>query len=268
MDEADFMRQTLYRGTALGFVLMFFQLLLFGLDDLALCSPAARKRMDFLTPVLGAHPFDTDQPIRWYIYSGFASLCAVIAWIPVKFSPARVEKFIAKALRQQCRTHVAFCICVWIHASNRLIAGGNWFFVGSLSCASIACVFAFMVVASSRDCLVLARWVVAHSTAVAVFLVFQGYFLQAVVSIFPVLPAVYAMFETRAGVEDGNFDTSRKLVVDNMVLREEEVNGTPEQTPVESHGMDNYDDEEDDDEEFEHPGEVAFAKRLLKFLTT
>ncbi|KAF7142068.1 hypothetical protein RHSIM_Rhsim06G0209200 [Rhododendron simsii] len=218
MDEADFMRQTLYRGTALGFVVMFFQLLLFGFDDLALCSSTARKRMDFLTPVLGTHPFDTDQPIRWCIYSGFASLCAVIAWIP---------------------------------------------------CVSIACVLAFMVVASSRDCLVLARWVVAHATAVSVFLVFQGYFLEAVISIFPVLPAVYAMFETRAGVEDGNFDTSSKLVVDNMVLSEEEVNGTPEQTPVESNGMDNDNsDEEDDDEEFERPGEVAFAKRLLKFLTT
>lgn len=190
------MRQTLYRGTALGFVMMFFQLLLFGLDDLALCSPAAWKRMDFLTPVLGTHPFDIDQPIRWYVYSGFASLCAVITWIPVKFSPAQVEKFISKALRQQCRTDVAFCICVWIHASARLIAGGNWFFVGSLSCASIACVFASMAVASSRDCLVLARWVVAHSAAIAIFLAFQDYFLQAGVSIFPVLPAIYAMVST------------------------------------------------------------------------
>ncbi|KAF7135186.1 hypothetical protein RHSIM_Rhsim08G0079900 [Rhododendron simsii] len=67
-------------------------------------------------------------------------------------------------------------------------------------------------------------------------------------------------FETTAGAEDG--------IVDNMVLSEEEVNGTPERTPVESNGMDNDDDEEEDDEEFEHPGEVSIGKRLLKFLTT
>ncbi|KAI8541820.1 hypothetical protein RHMOL_Rhmol08G0091700 [Rhododendron molle] len=67
-------------------------------------------------------------------------------------------------------------------------------------------------------------------------------------------------FETTAGAEDG--------MVDNMVLSEEEVNGTPERTPVESNGMDNDDDDEEDDEEFEHPGEVSIGKRLLKFLTT
>ncbi|KAG5535273.1 hypothetical protein RHGRI_023150 [Rhododendron griersonianum] len=67
-------------------------------------------------------------------------------------------------------------------------------------------------------------------------------------------------FETTAGAEDG--------MVDNMVLSEEEVNGTPERRPVESNGMDNDDDDEEDEEEFEHPGEVSIGKRLLKFLTT
>lgn len=75
-------------------------------------------------------------------------------------------------------------------------------------------------------------------------------------------------FETTAGADDGNVDTSSKLDVDNMVLSEEEVNGTPECTPVESNGMDNDDDEEEDDEEFEHPGEVSIGKKLLKFLMT
>ncbi|KAH7851973.1 hypothetical protein Vadar_019016 [Vaccinium darrowii] len=72
----------------------------------------------------------------------------------------------------------------------------------------------------------------------------------------------FLQFEITAGAEDGNHDTSSKVVADDMVLSEEEVNGTPVRTPVES------DDEDEDNEEFEHPGEVSIGKKLLKFLMT
>ncbi|XP_057462621.1 nuclear matrix constituent protein 1-like [Actinidia eriantha] len=82
-------------------------------------------------------------------------------------------------------------------------------------------------------------------------------------------------FETAAGAEDGNADTSSKPV-DNMVLSEE-VNGIPEEGMGEdgnsecrtvSNGEDDEDDSDGDDEESEHPGEVSVGKKLWKFITT
>lgn len=54
--------------------------------------------------------------------------------------------------------------------------------------------------------------------------------------------------------------TKEKYKNDGMALSEE-VNGTPERI---------RDEEEDGDEEdeYEHPGEVSIGKRFLKFLTT
>ncbi|KAI8533056.1 hypothetical protein RHMOL_Rhmol11G0266400 [Rhododendron molle] len=154
------------------FVISFFASLFCGLDDVASRSPAAWKRMEFLTAIL-----DITTP-----------------------SPPEIGKFISKALGQQYRTHVAFCICAWIHVSARLIAEGNWFLVGTVSSLSMASVFEFMVVASSMVSLVLARWVMAQATVAAVILLFQGYFLQAGVSFIPFLPAIYAMHNSLAPV--------------------------------------------------------------------
>ncbi|XP_058190768.1 uncharacterized protein LOC131308001 isoform X1 [Rhododendron vialii] len=174
------------------FVIAFFASLFCGLDDVASRSPAAWKRMEFLTAILGTHPFVIARVFRRSIYFVSAFLCAMTIDITTP-SPPEIGKFISKALGQHYRTHVTFCICAWIHVSARLIAEGNWFLVGTVSSLSMASVFEFMVVASSMDSLVLARLVMAQSTVVAVILLFQGYFLQAGVSFIPFLPAIYAM---------------------------------------------------------------------------
>ncbi|GFY84823.1 little nuclei1 [Actinidia rufa] len=85
----------------------------------------------------------------------------------------------------------------------------------------------------------------------------------------------FLQFETAAGAEDGNADTSSKPV-DNIVLSEE-VNGVLEDGTREdgnsecrsvSNGEDDEDDSDGDDEESEHPGEVSVGKKLWKFITT
>ncbi|XP_057488191.1 nuclear matrix constituent protein 1-like [Actinidia eriantha] len=85
----------------------------------------------------------------------------------------------------------------------------------------------------------------------------------------------FLQFETAAGAEDGNADTSSKPV-DNIVLSEE-VNGILEDGTREdgnsecrsvSNGEDDEDDSDGDDEESEHPGEVSVGKKLWKFITT
>lgn len=225
MDEADFILRTLHRCTVCGFVVALSQhLLLVGLVDLALQSPSAWERMEFLTPVLGNHPFDIYLETRWYICCGFALLCSLIPWIPVLFNRSQAEIFISRALNQQYRTRAVFCICLWINVSARLIAGENWFFVSFLSSSSVASVSAFMLVESSRDSLVLAWWAMAQSIVVAVNLVFEGNFLQAGVSTFPILPAICAV-RNSSRKEKRSKTSERNQSIDDTAQMVEEGEG-------------------------------------------
>ncbi|CBI33677.3 unnamed protein product, partial [Vitis vinifera] len=63
--------------------------------------------------------------------------------------------------------------------------------------------------------------------------------------------------EAAEDTQDDNADVTKELV-ENMALSEE-VNETPDEGPME------YNDE---DEEYEHPGEVSIGKKLWTFLTT
>lgn len=70
--------------------------------------------------------------------------------------------------------------------------------------------------------------------------------------------------------QDGDADAANQLVSD-MVLSEE-VNGTPEQSREYQNQGDRSgadgEDEDGDDDEVEHPGEVSISKKVWKFLTT
>lgn len=73
-----------------------------------------------------------------------------------------------------------------------------------------------------------------------------------------------------AGVsQDGDGDTANQLV-DDMVLSEE-VNGTPEGTREyenQEHRSGSHGEDDGDDDEAEHPGEVSISKKFWTFLTT
>ncbi|CAK9158207.1 unnamed protein product [Ilex paraguariensis] len=91
----------------------------------------------------------------------------------------KVEELISKA-----RLHLAFA---------HLIAKGNIFVIVALSAMSIIVISGFKFAATFQDSVAIARWVMLQSILAAFILFLNGVFVVTIITIFPVLPAVFAM---------------------------------------------------------------------------